>query len=125
MILWNGLDAGLARKLCLRSTRQNSTRLWRIPVLPANPRGVFTTPKPLEAAGDDARYPSISRNGRLAYQHYTRNWDILRAEIADGEVRSDNRLDHSTPLIASTRMDLAPAWSPDGKKIAFLSDRTG
>jgi Tol biopolymer transport system component len=79
----------------------------------------------LEAAGDDARYPSISRNGRLAYQHYTRNWDIMRAEIAAGEVRSNNPLGSPTPVIASTRIDMAPAWSPDGKKIAFLSDRTG
>lgn len=113
-----------ARELVFASTRQNSTRLWRIPALPANRRGVFKTPKPLEAAGDDARYPSISRNGRLAYQHYTRNWDILRAEIAIDET-GPNRLGPPTPLIASTRLDTGPAWSPDGKKIAFVSDRSG
>ena len=38
---------------------------------------------------------------------------------------SNNRLEPSTPLIASTRLDTAPAWSPDGTKIAFLSDRSG
>jgi Tol biopolymer transport system component len=79
----------------------------------------------VEAAGDNARYPSISRNSRLAYQQYTRNWDIRRAEIVGTEGTPSHRLKGSTPLIASTRLDGAPAWSPDGRRIAFLSDRSG
>ena len=102
-----------------------SSRLWRIPALPANRRGVFNSPKLVEAAGDDAGCPSISRTGRLAYQHDTRNWDILRAEIAAGEAGSNDRVGPPTPLIASTRIETAPAWSPDGKKIAFVSNRSG
>jgi Tol biopolymer transport system component len=79
----------------------------------------------VEAAGDDARYPSISRTWRLAYQQYTRNWDIRRAEIVGKEGTPGHRLRQSTPLIVSTRLDLSPAWSPDGGRIAFLSDRSG
>jgi Tol biopolymer transport system component len=113
------------REVVFASTRQNSLRLWRIPALPENRRGVFKSPKPVEAAGEGASYPSISQNGRLAYQHDTRNWDILRAEITVGEAGSNNRLGLPTPVIASTRIDTAPAWSPDGTKIAFVSDRSG
>jgi Tol biopolymer transport system component len=61
----------------------------------------------------------------LAYQHYITNWDIVRAEIATGEASSDIRLGPPTPGIASTLIDLAPAWSPDGRKIAFVSNRSG
>jgi Tol biopolymer transport system component len=113
------------REILFASTRQNSNRLWRVPSHPAQPAGVFETPKLVEAAGDNARYPSISRNSRLAYQQYTRNWDIRRAELVGTEGTPSHRLKGSTPLIASTRLDGAPAWSPDGRRIAFLSDRSG
>jgi Tol biopolymer transport system component len=113
------------REIVFASTRQSSMRLWRVRARPALQTGVFETPKLVEAAGNDARYPSISRTARLAYQQYTRNWDIRRAEIVGAEGTPAHRLKQSIPLIASTRLDGAAAWSPDGTKIAFLSDRSG
>jgi Tol biopolymer transport system component len=113
------------REIVFASTRQNSMRLWRVHADATKQTGGFETPKPVEAAGNDARYPSISRTSRLAYQQYTSNWDVRRAEIVGKEGTSTHRIKASTPLIASTRLDGAPAWSPDGTKIAFLSDRSG
>jgi len=114
-----------SREVVFASSRKNGVQLWRIPALPVNRSGRFNNPKPLEGAGDSAWYLSISRNGRLAYQHDRFNWDILRAEIAAGEAGSNNRLGPPTPVIASTWLDAWPAWSPDGKKIAFVSNRSG
>jgi Tol biopolymer transport system component len=34
-------------------------------------------------------------------------------------------VNHAIPIISSTREDYSPSFSPDGKKIAFVSDRTG
>ena len=113
------------RQIVFASTRRNSMRLWCLRAQSGMGFATFQAPKLVEAAGEDARYPSISATSRLAYQQGTRNWDIRRAEIVGLEGTSTHRLKSSTSLIGSTRLDLAPAWSPDGQKIAFLSDRSG
>ena len=112
------------REIVFASTRQNPVRLWRVRA-DSRQTGVFVTPQLVEGAGPDARNPSISRTSRLAYQQFTHNFDIRRAEIVGPEDTPAHRLKPSIPLIASTRLDVAPAWSPAGTKIAFLSDRSG
>ena len=112
------------REIVFASTRQNPVRLWRVRA-DSRRTGVFVTPQVVEGAGPDARNPSISRTSRLAYQQFTRNLDIHRAEIVGPEDTPAHRLKPSIPLIASTRLDAEPAWSADGTKIAFLSDRSG
>src|SRR5207302_3782957 len=82
-------------------------------------------PRLLEAAGEDARYPSISSTAKMAYERHARNFDIRRAEIVGREGSATHRLRPSAPLIASTRLDVTPAWSPDGNRIAFVSNRSG
>jgi Tol biopolymer transport system component len=118
------------REIVFSSDRRGWFRLWRIEAASAQVPGVFAAPQAVEAAGDDACYPAISRStkggpARLAYQRYTRDFDIRRAELAGPEGTKRHSLKSSVPLIVSTRLDVTPSWSPDGTKIAFNSNRSG
>jgi Tol biopolymer transport system component len=75
----------------------------------------------LPAAGEDAYYPTVSRRGdRLAFVREVSDTDLWRIELqgplGPGQPKA---------LVRSTRGDGQPRYSPDGKKIAFQSDRSG
>jgi Tol biopolymer transport system component len=70
--------------------------------------------------GDRARELSVTRDGRMAYSQSLRDLDIWRVSGPAAGERSP-----PTNFIASTRDDSMPAYSPDGSKIAFVSDRGG
>jgi Tol biopolymer transport system component/DNA-binding winged helix-turn-helix (wHTH) protein len=94
--------------------------------------GLFTAPagesdsariRRLDIAGLDVHQISVvrrpdNREIELAYGHEASNWDILGATIAGKGVTP-------RPLAASTRADQAPRFSPDGKRLAFASARSG
>ncbi len=78
-------------------------------------------PERLAFAGEGARQPAISRQGRLAYRRATLDANIWRMQLNGG-------LPPSMPpakLIASTHLDHTPQYSPDGRRIAFASNRSG
>ncbi len=105
--------------------RGGTSQLWRVSAKPAT-SPVATR---VEAAGEDARFPSISRpvagaSARLAYQRFVQNLDIRRAEVV-GEATPHPALRPSQPFIASTKSEDHPEYSPDGTKIAFISQRSG
>jgi Tol biopolymer transport system component len=115
------------REIVFSSRRTVWDRLWRIPAGRTR-GGSFPKPVPVEGAGDDAWFPTIARAGaprqsRLAYQRYSRDFDIRRVQITG---TSEPRVGASAPFItSSSRLDVTPAFSPDGSKVAFVSDRSG
>src|ERR1019366_3588444 len=73
-------------------------------------------PERVEWSGRLARLPAVSRAGnRLAFSLGDKDEDIWRYERG-GRVSS---------FISSTLYEYNPAYSPDGAKIAFSSDRSG
>ena len=84
-------------------------------------------PQRLAFAGEAVGQPAISRTGRLAYAHSSVDTDIWRLDLGGG-TRAAPQTKASKPavkLIASTRWEQNPTYSPDGKRIAFASNRSG
>ena len=79
-------------------------------------------PEQVTGLGENVGFPSVSRQGnRLAYTQWASDSNIWRV---DG-LSSNQKSSGAVKLIASTRNDEAPQYSPDGKRIAFISDRSG
>ncbi len=79
------------------------------------------TSERLALSGHGVSFLAISRRGnRLAYTQFLGDANIWRLDL------SDSSKDHSNlPFISSTRLDLEARYSPDGKKIVFMSSRSG
>jgi Tol biopolymer transport system component/DNA-binding winged helix-turn-helix (wHTH) protein len=102
--------------------------LWRIAV--SGSAGRSSEPQRLVALGENACCPAISRRGhRLAYSNAFAHSSIWRIASLGGprarDEKSAGSINHATPFIFSTRYDLTPQFSPDGKRIAFISSRSG
>ena len=89
--------------------------LWRVAVSGSE------KPQPLGSGGEGVGQPTISRQGnRLVYVHGTWDMDIWRTEIG-----RQGKAEPAVKLVASTRSEQQPQYSPDGSKIVFVSDRSG
>jgi serine/threonine protein kinase len=66
--------------------------------------------------GETLNLTISERAKRMVFSQSRREMDIYRAELSKGDVAVQ-----PTPLIASSRLDRYPRYSPDGKKIAFVS----
>jgi len=100
--------------------------LWRIGVSDSDTRSAKPVRLPF---GDNAFSPAISRRShRLTYSNGSfRNSNIWRMAVPGGpsardvtRARSSNRL-----FIFSTQDDAAPQFSPDERRIVFVSERSG
>ncbi len=118
-----------ARVFCLAWTRdsrevlfvadyQGSRRIWRMPV---NGGGA---PAPvLGVGGPDPFWAGLAvspQGGYLAYTQSSFDTNIWRLDLHRGRPAGA-----PVRVIASTRADVAPEFSPDGKRIVFASNRSG
>lgn len=84
--------------------------LWRIAA------DSDAAPEMLPTEGGDLFNPSVSSDGRIVVEEVEQDSDIWRTDLTGGV---------SEPLIRSTSDDYEPAYSPDGKQLAFVSQRSG
>jgi Tol biopolymer transport system component len=95
--------------------------LWRLVTSGNNP------PARLPFAGEDGIMPVVSgipagQARRLIYAHTLQDTNIWRLDFSAPEAAAT-----ALPVVAisSTRMDSTPQLSPDGRRVAFASDRSG
>jgi Tol biopolymer transport system component len=104
------------RELVFSSGPRTSRGLWRVPAWSA------AGPRRLGFVPDNAYAPTISRQGnRLAYAVYRYDTNIWRVDLHDLGRKPGNPVQ----FISSTKPDSFPSFSPDGKRIAFVSNRSG
>jgi Tol biopolymer transport system component len=102
------------RELVYSSDRGSGWRLWRLPAYGGTPRDLLI-------AGHQAQFPTISHDGRLLFTERAAASSIWRAELgAPGVPVKDLK---ERPLLRSDSRELDPAVSPDGKRIANVSDQ--
>jgi Tol biopolymer transport system component len=84
--------------------------LYRVPI------GVDAPPERIELAGSSAYAPSASPGiNRLVFQRSSADYDVWR--LQPGGV--------AVPVIRSSFSDWGPQLSPDGRRVAFTSNRNG
>lgn len=99
--------------LVYASNRGGLFSLWRSAIDGGEPQA-------LGVGGGNADAPTVAPDGRrIAYELWQDEANIYRLDLKQ---TSDAQ---ATKLLFSTRWDWNPAYSPDGARIAFVSDRRG
>ncbi|HJQ23482.1 MAG TPA: protein kinase [Blastocatellia bacterium] len=104
------------REIVFTSSRGGSiSNLWRIPAAGGRAERVV-------GVGQRVFSATVSRQGdTLAYTQSLDDMNIWHLEMPS----PGGRAGPPTKMISSTQWEVGPAYSPDGKRIVFASDRTG
>jgi Tol biopolymer transport system component len=99
------------RAIVFSSLRGALPALWRIALAGGGP-------EPLAGVGPDAVLPAVAREGNLlAYTRQFQNCNLWRIPLAS---KGQAQIFNSSP-----REDVSGVYSPDGKRVAFSSNRSG
>ncbi len=102
--------SGDGRSLIFSSNRTGTYSLWSVSL-------ADLTISPINAIGETAIEPAVSKDNQfLVYTDASTNVNIWRYDVANQAAGK---------LITSVRENRNGVWSPDGKRIAFMSDRRG
>jgi eukaryotic-like serine/threonine-protein kinase len=105
------------------SGSSHNLTLWRMDVPPVQGDGLGK-PEQVAFGREGSIEPAVSRQGRIAYRQFMFDSDIWRLELRRGK-NGPEAVGPPKRLISSTRLDHTARYSPDGKRIAFASDRSG
>jgi Tol biopolymer transport system component/DNA-binding winged helix-turn-helix (wHTH) protein len=117
---WGVTWSAHGNEIIFSSNRGGPYGLWRV-------RASGGTPERVAGPGPETHYPATSRQGRrLAYTEAFSDSNIYRFEVP-GPVGRGPQGNRGAParLIASTRADHSPQYSPDGHRLVFVSLRSG